>query len=295
MTAEAIRQVRSFNRTVAERIGALDDRFLQMDRPLGEARLIWEIGAGGAEVRELRARLGIDSGYLSRVLRALERQGLVEVRPDESDRRVRRARLTDSGAAEWRELDRRSDALAAGILDALSERQRAELTAAMARVQSLLEASMVAFAVEDPDTSDARWCLAQYHAELTLRFENGFDPSLATPALPEQLRPPRGMLLIARLRGRPVGCAALKLHHPEPAELKKVWIAPQVRGMGVGRRLLAEIERLARDAGAAVLRLDTNRALTEAISLYRRAGYTEVRRFNTEPYAHHWFEKRLQP
>jgi ribosomal protein S18 acetylase RimI-like enzyme len=72
-----------------------------------------------------------------------------------------------------------------------------------------------------------------------------------------------------------------------------MWIAPQVRGLGVGRRLLDELERYAREAGVAVLRLETNRTLTEAIALYRRAGYVEVAPFNAEPYAHHWFEKRL--
>ena len=72
-----------------------------------------------------------------------------------------------------------------------------------------------------------------------------------------------------------------------------MWIAPAARGLGVGRRLLGELERYAREAGATVIRLETNRALSEAIVLYRRAGYVEVDAFNDEPYAHHWFEKHL--
>lgn len=293
MDGAAVRQVRSFNRTVAERIGALGDRFLQRGRPMNEARLLWEIGPDGAEVRELRGRLGIDSGYLSRVLRCLEKQGLVRTRADHEDGRVRRASLTKTGLKERAELDRRSDALAVLILETLSDRQRGVLTAAMGEVEQLLQASMVGFTVEDPTTADARWCFDQYFAELDKRFDAGFDPGSSISAGAQELTPPFGLLVIARLRSRPVGCGALKFHRERPAELKRMWLAPSVRGLGVGRRLLGELERHAREASVAVLRLETNRALSEAIALYRRSGYVEVDAFNAEPYAHHWFEKWL--
>jgi GNAT superfamily N-acetyltransferase len=104
---------------------------------------------------------------------------------------------------------------------------------------------------------------------------------------------PSGLLLIARLRREPVGCGALKLHGDAPAELKRMWVAPPARGLGLGRRLLRALEQHAGQAGATVLHLETNRHLTEAIALYRSAGYREVDAFNDEPYAHHWFEKRL--
>jgi len=97
------------------------------------------------------------------------------------------------------------------------------------------------------------------------------------------------------LRGEPVGCGALKFHGDQPAELKRMWVAESTRGLGIGRRLLDELERHAADGGARVIRLETNRSLTEAISLYRSAGYREVAAFNDEPYAHHWFEKQLPP
>jgi len=276
MDALAIQQIRQFNRTVTEGIGALHDRFLGRARPLGEARLLWEIGPEGAEVRALRSRLGLDSGYVSRLLRSLQRQRLARVRVDPGDRRVRRADLTRAGLAERAELDRRANDLALHILEPLSEHHRAALVAAMTEVERLLQASMVHVAVEDPTTPDARWCLEQYF-----------------PADAHELVPPAGAFFIARLRERPVGCGALKLHRDAPAELKRMWIAPAARGLGVGRRLLQELERHAREAGAAVLRLETNHALTEAIALYRRSGYLEVDAFNDEPYAHHWFEKRL--
>jgi DNA-binding MarR family transcriptional regulator/N-acetylglutamate synthase-like GNAT family acetyltransferase len=293
MSTPAIAQVRSFNRTVAEGIGALDDRFLGRARPLGEARLLWEVGADGADVRALRARLGLDSGYLSRLLRSLEHQRLVRVRTGAPDRRVRRVHLTKAGLAERKELDRRSDAVAQRMLDPLSETQRATFLAAVAEVERLLRASMVRFAVEKPASADAQWCVTEYFKELKTRFERGFDPALTLRADVHALTPPAGAFYIARLHGRPVGCGALKLHGREPAELKRMWIASDARGLGLGRRLLHELEQHARRAGASAVRLETNRALREAIALYRGTGYVEVDAFNAEPYAHHWFEKRF--
>jgi len=293
MDTGAVQQVRSFNRIVAERIGALDDRFLKRDRPIGEARLLWEIGSQGADVRELRSRLGIDSGYFSRVLRSLEKQRLIRTRVVQEDRRLRQIFLTRAGLAERAELERRSDELATNILESLSDQQRSVLTAAMRQVEQLLRASMITFGIEPPTTPDARWCFDQYFAELNSRFNGGFDPGLSISACPEELTPPSGLLILGRLQSRPVGCGALKFQNKEPAELKRMWIAESARGLGVGRRLLAELERHARKAGVKVLRLETNRALYEAIHLYRRSGYVEVEAFNAEPYAHHWFEKQL--
>jgi DNA-binding MarR family transcriptional regulator/ribosomal protein S18 acetylase RimI-like enzyme len=289
----AIQQVRSFNRTVAEGIGALDDHFLDRSRPMGESRLLWEIGPDGADVRELRGRLALDSGYLSRVLRSLEQQGLVVVRASTEDGRVRRAQLTRKGLKERAELDRRSDDSAVRILEPLSETQRAALVTAMTQVEQLLRASMVQFAIEDPTTPDARWCLEQYFSELNTRFEGGFDSAQSVLPDASELRPPVGAFVIARLRNRPIGCGALKFCADAPAYLKRMWVAPDARGIGLGRRLLHELERVAREAGASAVRLETNRALKEAIALYRRSGYVEVEAFNDEPYAHHWFQKPL--
>jgi ribosomal protein S18 acetylase RimI-like enzyme len=103
-----------------------------------------------------------------------------------------------------------------------------------------------------------------------------------------------GALLIARSKGAPVACGALKFHVDQPVELKRMWVAPEARGLGLGRRLLGELERYALANGATSVRLETNRSLTEAIQLYRSSGYHEVPAFNAEPYAHHWFEKPLR-
>ena len=159
--------------------------------------------------------------------------------------------------------------------------------------EALLRASAVRIAIEDPRSADARWCFEQYFSELDARFETGFNASLSISADADELMPPAGALLIARVDARPVGCGALKFHPGAPAELKRMWVAPEARGLGLGRRILRELEQLARDGGAQVVRLETNRALSEAIALYRGSGFREVAAFNAEPYAHHWFEKRL--
>ena len=291
MDADQVRQVRSFNRTVSQRIGALKDNFLNRERPLGEARLLYEIGRDGAEVRNLRARLELDSGYVSRLLRSLERQGLVKARPAANDGRVRRVTLTRKGLREVTELDRRSDAFARSVLAPLSAPQRDRLIAAMAEIERLMRASAVQIKAEAPGSADARLCLEEYFRELADRFKTGFDPAKSISANADELIPPAGVFVIARLGGQPIGCGALKVKDRNIGELKRMWVRTDARGLGVGRRMLETLETLAREFGLSTLRLETNRTLKEAQALYRKCGYVEVEPFNDEPYAHHWFEK----
>jgi DNA-binding MarR family transcriptional regulator/GNAT superfamily N-acetyltransferase len=293
MERAMIDQVRRFNRAVTQRTGALDDAFAGRGRPLGQARLLWEIGPDGRDVRDLRSRLDLDSGYLSRLLRSLEKDGLVTVEVNQADSRLRSARLTAAGQAERAELDRLSDAAAASFLGPLTGPQRSRLVTAMAEVERLLAASAVQIGVRDPRHPDARYCLRAYVEELSGRFDSGFDPARSISAADHEMTAPAGLFLVATLHAEPVGCGALKLHPGAPAEIKRMWVAAEVRGLGLGRRLLAELEARAAAHGARVLRLETNRALGEAIGLYRAAGYLEVAAFNDEPYAHHWFEKAL--
>lgn len=291
MDADQVRQVRSFNRTVSQRIGALKDNFLNRGSPLGEARLLYEIGRDGAEVRNLRARLELDSGYVSRLLRSLERQGLVKARPAANDGRVRRVTLTRKGLREVTELDRRSDAFARSVLAPLSAAQRDRLIAAMAEIERLMRASAVQINAEAPDSADARLCLEEYFRELADRFKTGFDPAKGISANADELTPPAGVFVIARLGGQPIGCGALKVKDRNIGEIKRMWVRADARGLGVGRRMLETLETLAREFGLGTLRLETNRTLKEAQALYRKCGYVEVEPFNDEPYAHHWFEK----
>ncbi len=293
MESDRVNRVRSFNRTVTKRIGALNDSFLDRGRPLGEARLLYEIGRDGAEVRELRARLRLDSGYASRLLRSLEKQGLVTGQAAANDGRVRRVTLTRKGQREVAELDRRSDAFAQSVLAPLNPAQQDRLIKAMGEVERLMQASAVHLDTEPPDSADARYCLDSYFRDIGGRFDAGFDPAKSIVATADELVPPSGALVVARLDGRPVGCGALRAKGGGIGEIKHVWVDSAARGLGIGRRILEQLEALAREFGLRTLRLDTNPALTEAQALYRASGYREIPRFNDEPYAHHWFEKRL--
>ena len=281
-----IARVRGFNRLVTRQVGALQDRYLG-HRPFGESRVLFEIGTEGATPRDVRARLGLDSGYLSRMISALERDGLVDAEPDPHDRRMRRLRLTAAGLAEMRELDRISDELAASVLAPLDAEQRERLLRAQAEVRRLLAVSMVTIGREDASSSDARWCLGHYFVELAERFAESFDPARTLPA--DDL----DAFLIARVSGQPAGCGALKTLAPGVGEILRMWIDRPHRGLGIGCRMLAALEAEAAALGHHRVRLYTNRSLSEAQTMYRAYGYTEIPRYNDDPYANHWFEKRL--
>ncbi|TCT03312.1 bifunctional helix-turn-helix transcriptional regulator/GNAT family N-acetyltransferase [Aquabacter spiritensis] len=288
-----IQDVRRFNRLVTRRAGALEDSYLARGRPLGAARLLFEIGGAGADLRELRARLGLDSAYLSRLLRTLERQGLVTLETPPGDARRRRALLTPEGLAERAVYDALSDRLAGSMLTPLDERQRARLLAAMGEVERLIRAACVTVALEPADGPDAQACLLAYYRDLDARFEGGFDVAQANPLPEADIRPPRGAFAVARLDGVAVGCGALKRAAPEIGEIKRMWTAPQARGLGIARRLLRLLEATARAGGCTRVRLDTNRALPEAQAFYRAENYRPAAPFNRDPYADFWFEKDL--
>ena len=244
-----IETVRGFNRIVTQRVGALQNSYLARDRTLAESRVLWEIGERGCEVRTLRSRLDLDSGYLSRLLRSLEASGLVTVGASQGDKRIRRAQLTEAGRRERALLDDRSDELARSMVTPLSADQRDRLVTAMAQVQKLLTASMVEIEVQDPDHAHARFCMSEYFSELDSRFESGFDPDGSLPADPDEMRPPAGLFLVATLHGEPVGCGALKFHGDGPVELKRMWVSPNCawsRGGTTSARATGAPDRRAR-------------------------------------------------
>jgi DNA-binding MarR family transcriptional regulator/GNAT superfamily N-acetyltransferase len=290
--ARDIELVRGFNRLVTRRLGALDDPYLGK-RPLGECRVLYEIGLEGATARDVRARLGLDPAYLARLVRALERDGLVRGSEGPAGPDTARLRLTSAGRSLLRELDRDSDVLAASVLAPLSAGQRDRLTRAQAEVRRLLAVSMVSVAAEDPSSDDARWCLSHYFAELADRFEEEFDPRRTLPADSADLVPPAGAFLIARVGGEPAGCGALKTHGPGVGEIMRMWVDRAHRGLGIGARILDALEEHAAALCHRTVRLYTNRSLDEAKAMYRSRGYEEIPRYNDDPYANHWFEKRL--
>jgi DNA-binding MarR family transcriptional regulator len=276
--------LRRFNRTYTQRIGALDESFLGPGRPLGVSRLLFEIGPDGAGVRELRDRLSLDSGYLTRLLRRLDVDGLVVVAPDPSDRRRRVAMLTAAGRAAWRQLDDRSEALARELVAPLTVRQRERLVEALATADLLVRAATVRLREIEPTDPAAVDAAERYFAELARRFPRGFDPGEPDHA---------GTFVLATSDGSPVAYGGVRALSPETGEIKRMWVHEDWRGAGLGSRMLRELDALARRLGHRRVVLDTNGTLTEAIAMYGRAGYRSIQRYNDNPYAEAWFEKVL--
>jgi len=293
MTQADVSVLRHFNREFTHRIGVLEDRFLGQGRPLGPARLLFEIGRSGARVLDLRARLGLDSGYLSRLLRGLEAEGLVRVEPDPTDRRRRFATLTSRGRKEWDELEARSERFAQRLVEPLSATHRARLDAALLTAERILASAAASFDPVDPRSPEAVWAVEQYIGELDERFDAGFDAGDALEREAPHYDPPGGVFILARCDGVAIGCAGLCTLEPGVGEIKRMWVSPDHRGAGLGPRLLTELEEQSRRLGHRRVRLDTHRSLTEAIEMYRRGGYTEVACYNDNPYAELWFEKKL--
>jgi DNA-binding MarR family transcriptional regulator/RimJ/RimL family protein N-acetyltransferase len=285
--------LRQFNRTYTQRVGALDESFLGLGWPLGASRLIFEIGEAGTTARELRERLDLDSGYLSRLLRRLTRAGVVGVTPDPLDRRRRMVTLTAEGRKVRQELDRRSEDRAATLIAPLTERQRDRLAEALATADLLVRAATVHLRMVAPDDPAAVEAVGSYFAELDARFPGGFDPGDATASDTAAMSAPAGVFVVATSDGEPVACGGVQEIAPQVGEIKRMWVHPDWRGAGLGARMLAHLEDRARELGHRRVNLDTNGTLVEAIAMYQRAGYEQIERYNDNPYAEAFFSKEL--
>jgi len=283
-------QVRDFNRYYTRRIGILTDRYLGQARPLGEARLLFEIGTG-LEVGALRVRLGLDSGYLSRLLRSLEKQRLVHVTPHPGDARARVAHLTDAGSRELEVLNTRATDTARELIASLSAMQQEQVVDAMGRLQRLLRLAAVIVAPADPASPVARTSLTLFADELKERFPEGYRNSDLVSA--DQIVPPHGVLLVATEDNRPIGCGAVRILQPPTGEIRHMWVHPDARRMGLGRRLVTDLERHALDLGVTALRLGTHETLREAIAMYEALGYTPTSPYGDTTHTHCWFAKEL--
>jgi len=291
MTYDPVSRVRRFNRAVTAEVGALDTSFLGRGRPLGAARVLNSIGQGQSDVAAIRDYLGLDSGLMSRLLRSLEEEGLVDTISNPQDARRRIATLTETGRSEFQAYETLSNAQAKAFLSRHSQPE--ELLRAMDIVASSLRRDHIVLEEKDPRHQNARYCLSEYYAELARRFEKGFDVSLSRDPDARDMIRPRGAFLVAMSDGLPIGCVGLKGSGGEVAEIKRLWVAPSARGLGLAKRLMTEVEITARELSIEVLRLDTNSALPEAQQLYRRTGWNEIDRFNDDPYPDTFFEKRL--
>lgn len=291
LTPEA--RFRRFARAVTTEVGALDSSFLGRGRPLGAARVLNAIGQGRSDVAEVRSYLRLDSGLMSRLLRGLEDEGLVVVEPDARDARRRKVALTPAGRREFRAYERISNGRAAR---ALSRNRRLEaLLDALDLVACTLGSDQMEVVAVDPRSDAARYCLDNYYRELRETFAGGFEVARSRDPQPEKMIPPMGVFLLAMQDGLPIGCVGLSGDGGKAAEVKRLWVARPARGLGCAGALMAAVEDHARSLGIRTLRLDTNHALPEATSLYRKTGWREIERFNDDPYAHVFFEKQVGP
>jgi DNA-binding MarR family transcriptional regulator/GNAT superfamily N-acetyltransferase len=288
---DPVSRVRRFNRAVTREAGALDGSFLGRGRPLGPARVLNAIGRGRTDVADIRDYLDLDSGLMSRLLRALEDEGLVATMPHRDDARRRTAKLTRTGRREFNAYEAISNSRAELLLGRHIHSQA--LLAAMDLIASAFGRGNIGIDAVNPATKEAQYCLGEYYGELARRFTGGFDVSRSRDPDVADMIAPRGVFLVAMSDGLPVGCVGLKGNGGELAEVKRLWVAPAARGLGLGRRLMASAESAARDTAIKVLRLDTNSALPEALKLYRSTGWAEIDRFNDDPYPDVFFEKRL--
>lgn len=291
MSDDAIARIRRFNRAVTRETGVLDQSFLGRGRPLGVARVLHAIGTQGPDLEGIRHYLQLDKTLLSRYLKSLQDEGLITLGKDASDGRRRRASLTGAGRAEFDAYNALSNARAQSLL--AGHPDPAAVLAAMDLIATALGQDDVEIQETDPRAPTALSCLTAYYKELAQRLRTGFDVALSADPEATDMILPRGAFVVAVSDGLPLGCVGLKGTDKGYAEIKRLWVSPSARGMGLAKRLMSKIETRARDLGITTLRLDTNSALPEAVAMYRNAGWTEIDRFNDDPYPDHFFEKPL--
>lgn len=286
-----ISRFRRLARAVTTQTGALDTSFLGLGRPLGSARVLNAIGHGKEDVGELRDYLGLDSGLMSRLLRGLEAEGMVETAPAPKDARRRIAKLTEAGQAAFAQYEALSDQSAEAVLGRY--KQSEALLAAADLIATVLGRDRIEIIEADPEDPRVQHCVQAYYDEISEIFGVFFDPQVSGDPEADSLRAPNGTFLLALSDGLPIGCVAVKRQAEGLGEVKRMWVAPAARGLGLAKQLMNAIETHAQRLGLTTLQLDTNGKLTAALHLYRKDGWVEIERYNDNPYAEHFFEKQL--
>lgn len=290
MTLDPIARIRRFNRAVTSETGALELSFLGRGRPLGVARVLHGVGHFGHDVQTIRQALNLDKAVMSRILKQLEEEGLLTLVPDPADGRKRLVQLTPAGEEERAAYDTLSHEHAEKML--ARHPDPAALLDAMDLVACAIGRDRIEITTEDPTGDTAHYCHGEYFAELQQRFDKEFHIGAGPDADAHRLIAPRGAFLVAWFDGLPIGCISLRSNDGF-AEIKRLWVAPSARGLGLAHRLMDTAEETARALGYGLLRLDTNSVLHEAVTLYRRTGWSEIGRFNDDPNPDLFFEKQL--
>jgi DNA-binding MarR family transcriptional regulator/GNAT superfamily N-acetyltransferase len=298
-TTDRVAAVRAFNRFYTGRIGVLGEGFLRTPHSLTEARVLYELGHRDVvEVAELRRRMEIDAGYLSRLLSRLEEQGLVARERSQDDGRRQRVRLTADGAAAAAELDRRSVAEIGALLDGLGEERQRRLVTAMRVIGEVLDdadSSDAALVLRAPHPGDYGWIVHRHGAQYAEEYgwDETFEALVARIVADhaEHHDPRREATWIAEVDGAPVGCVLCVREDDSTAKLRLLLVDPRARGRGIGARLIDECVRFARRAGYERIILWTNDVLHDARRLYERAGFELVESGRHHAFGHDLVEQ----
>jgi DNA-binding MarR family transcriptional regulator/N-acetylglutamate synthase-like GNAT family acetyltransferase len=295
-TADRISAIRSFNRFYTRRIGLLNDALLGSDFSLAEMRVLWELAhddAGVATASFLKERLGMDAGYLSRILKGFRDKGLLRTTTAEHDARIRHLVLSEKGKRAFLPLDRRSGEEVRATIANLSEADQARVVQAMGTIEALLEgkaASRTPFVLRDARVGDYGWTIHRHGA--LYAEEYGWDATfeaLVAEIVSKYIRnykPEREHCWVAERGGEIVGCVYLVERSPTVAQLRLLLVEPSARGLGIGSALVDECLRFARAAGYRRMMLWTNSNLHSARRIYERAGFRLVKSEKHHSFGH---------
>jgi DNA-binding MarR family transcriptional regulator/N-acetylglutamate synthase-like GNAT family acetyltransferase len=281
--AARVDAVRRFNRFYTRQIGLLQEGLLASPFSLAESRVLYELAhRQDLTATELGRDLGLDAGYLSRMLRDFEAQGLVEKRRSALDGRQSHLALTPAGRTAFAPLNDRSSAQVAAMLATLDAPAQARLSGAMAEIEAILNppADAVTYSLRPHAPGDIGWVVERHGTLYSQEF--GFDRSfeaLVAEIGAKFLRafdPSRERAWIAEQRGERIGSIFLVRESDQVAKLRLLLVEPSARGLGLGRRLTEECIRFARERGYARITLWTNDILTAARAIYARAGFRLV-------------------
>lgn len=299
---DAIAEIRSFNRLYTRWVGALDRHHLGSSYSLAEVRVLYEIAnRPGLLARDIIDRIGMDAGYLSRVLTRFDRAGLVKRETSVKDGRAAILSLTAMGRELFGDLDRRAADNMERAIDGLDEQQRARLTSAMGVVGQLIQdrcpTETGEVLLREPRAGDFGWAVERHGVIYDAEFGWGpaFEGLVAElfGKFAQRHDPARERCWIAELDGHRVGCVFVVARAPEVAQLRCLLVEPKARGHGVGGKLVTACVDFARDAGYSRMILWTNKGLDSARKIYESVGFKLVeekahREFGPELVGQNW-------
>ena len=288
--------VRHFNRLYTRQIGVLQDGFLQTPYSLAEARVLYELAQRNkATATDIAAALGLDHGYLSRILSGFSKRGLISKAASPTDRRQSLISLTAKGRMAFAPLDQRSHDDIAAMIGRLSKADQDRVVAAMATIGSLLWEKTTpdaSYILRPPRAGDMGWMVSRHGA--LYRQEYGWDEHLEAvcaeivASFVRNFDSKRERCWIAERNGANVGSVMLVKDSDEIARLRLLLVEPEARGLGIGARLVEECVRFARETGYRKITLWTHSVLTNARRIYERAGFKLI-----ESWTHEDFGKTL--